>query len=328
MSRPSAAASPHVSRRSVAAAAVALICLASAGRVHAAETGDLNALRDAALEQVNQSRRDHGLPPLERGTALDEAAQNHAEDMLRRSYYSHRSPEGNTPMDRYRAAGGGTASLVAENIARCTGCPLPPDKATVRELHKGWMNSPEHRDNILARGLERFGFGIAGEAGSGLYAVQTFAGPGTPDTDADRQATPIGPDDAQSLAIRLVNQSRQEKGVAPLSAAPALSEAGRQALSGRKEGSPGDGERVTGSPLRNLSREARSRWRTIFTLSATCGGCGTRPTDADVRSFVQQWLGRQDYRDQLLDPDQTDAGFALSASGDGRKAAMMMLGGR
>ena len=85
------------------------------------ETGDLDALRGTALELLNQDRRERTLPPRELDAILNEAAQKHAEDMLRRGYYSHRSPEGETGMDRYRAAGGGTSQVVAENIARCEG---------------------------------------------------------------------------------------------------------------------------------------------------------------------------------------------------------------
>lgn len=74
-----------------------------------------------ALELLHQDRRERTLPPLQLDAILNEAAQKHAEDMLRRGYYSHRSLEGETGMDRYRAAGGGTSQVVAENIARCEG---------------------------------------------------------------------------------------------------------------------------------------------------------------------------------------------------------------
>jgi uncharacterized protein YkwD len=285
------------------------------------ETGDLETLRGAALELLNQDRREHDLPPLELDATLNESSRKHAEDMLRRDYYSHRSPEGETVMDRYRAAGGGTAKTVAENIARCEGCPLPPDRATVEQLQRGWMNSPEHRRNILAPGLERFGFGIAGEAGRGLYAVQNFAGPGTPRTtggdEADARARSLGPEERQALALDLVNRARTEHGVEPLSGVPALAEAGRAALA--EEG---------GSPFRHLPPDARTRWRTFSTVSGQCGGCGTEPTDADVRFFGGQWLDQAEYRDTLLDPVYTHTGFAMSAKGDGRKDAMMILAGQ
>jgi uncharacterized protein YkwD len=111
----------------------------------AASTGDLEELRARALELVNQARREQGLQPLELGPNVNQAALSHARDMLRRNYYSHTSPEGETVQDRYVEAGGSKWRLTAENIARCAGCTSGPDTEAVERLHRGWMNSPEHR---------------------------------------------------------------------------------------------------------------------------------------------------------------------------------------
>ena len=136
----------------------------------------IEELRNEALAMVNQSRKEEGLPALRLDNALTEAAQRHAEDMLKNGYFSHVSPSGKTVRDRYAAAGGSAGKFVAENIAQCSNC--RPDREQIKLLHQGWMNSPGHRANILARGLESFGFGLAAN-GSRIYAVQTFAGPGT-----------------------------------------------------------------------------------------------------------------------------------------------------
>jgi uncharacterized protein YkwD len=193
------------------------------------------------------------------------------------------------------------------------------------------MNSPEHRRNILAPGLELFGFGIAGEAGRGLYAVQNFAGPGTPRTagggfgngNAAARARHIGPEERQALALDLVNRARTEHGVEPLSDAPELAETGRKSLAKK-----GGGQQFEASPFRHLPPDARARWRGFSTVAGQCGGCGIEPTDADVRYFVKQWLEQEKSRKTLLDPAYTHAGFALSANGDGRKAARIMLAGQ
>lgn len=322
---------PPATRRLAAIAAAGLLaCLIAVRAASGMETGDLATLRTAALDLLNQDRREHDLPPLELDDTLDEAAQNHAEDMLRRDYYSHTSPEGETVMDRYRAAGGSSSRVVAENIARCEGCPLPPDRSTVEQLQQGWMNSPEHRRNILAHGLERFGFGIAGDAGQGLYAVQNFAGAGTPrraggEAASGRGDAPtrrIGPEERQALALDLINRARGEDGVEPLSGAPALAEAGREALDEGESGQPLDV-----SPFNHLTPDARARWRDFSSVAGRCGGCGTEPTDADVRFFVGQWLDQADYRRTLLDPAHTHGGFAMAADGSGGKVALMTLAG-
>ena len=127
-----------------------------------------------ALQHVNASREAEGLATLEPGGTLDDAAQGHAEDMLERDYYSHVTPEGDGPRQRFLDAGGGQWEVVAENIARCRNCG-DLDRQRVAEFHQGWMNSPEHRDNILRTGLTRFGFGAATEAGVGLDEISRAA---------------------------------------------------------------------------------------------------------------------------------------------------------
>lgn len=57
---------------------------------------DLGATRAAMLAGVNRLRAEAGVPPLAENARLDAAAQEHAEDMLARNYYEHKSPEGKT----------------------------------------------------------------------------------------------------------------------------------------------------------------------------------------------------------------------------------------
>ena len=56
--------------------------------VRAQETA-LPSLRLLALQLVNEERTSRQLKPLSLTHALMEAAQSHADDMLRRDYYSH-----------------------------------------------------------------------------------------------------------------------------------------------------------------------------------------------------------------------------------------------
>ena len=58
----------------------------------------------------------------------------------------------------------------------------------------------------------------------------------------------------------------------------------------------------------------------------TCGGCGTAPTEADLRHFREGWLGSPQYRETLLDPRLTHLGFAMTANGEGAKTALAVLG--
>lgn len=141
-------------------------------RQRAAALADLEAARTAALEAVNRLRSEHGLSPVRRDESLAAAAQGHAEDQLRRSYYDHRSPEGATAADRARAAGFEQRGPLAENIAK--GLFTPAD------VVDRWMHSPGHRKNILLRQATATGFGVAVGPGElecfDVLWVQLFAG--------------------------------------------------------------------------------------------------------------------------------------------------------
>lgn len=137
----------------------------------------IDSLRQMALELTNQDRMRHGLPRLRADSLLSKAAQKHAEDMLRRNYFSHYSPEGKTPSDRFAAVGGRNGA--AENLLVLRDSSLIGAELGYKRLayfERGWMSSPGHRQNLLDRRYGRFGFGVA-VSGDRLYAVQLFTFP-------------------------------------------------------------------------------------------------------------------------------------------------------
>ena len=306
-------------------AAVVSLPLAWAPRLLAAETGDLAQLRERALALVNQERVKHGFPELSLEPNLNEAAQAHARDMLERSYYAHVSPEGDTVADRYVTAGGSRWKIVAENIARCAACRPPPTTETVERLHQGWMNSPPHRENILARGLAGFGFGILVGPDRGLYAVQDFAGPGVPrNIQPEEDARVLSPEGQVSLALQVINKARAEKGVPLLERSSPLTEAASVLLP--QEAAENFDLKLSNDLLGAIPTNSRARWRSVSVVAGACGGCGGHPTAADVRSFVNQWLDNPQYRSTLLSPELTNLGFVLRANAEGRKVALAVLG--
>ena len=119
--------------------------------------GELSAL-------INAERARHGLPALQPDARLQRAAQAHAEDMVARGYFSHRSKSGTRPVARVKAAGF-EACFVAENLSR--------GYATPRQSVTGWMQSPGHRDNILSSQARAIGIGVA----AGATYVTVFAAP-------------------------------------------------------------------------------------------------------------------------------------------------------
>ena len=126
-------------------------------QISGAQADDLERIRERALVLLNQSRKEHKLPPLVLEAKLNKAAQGHASDMLKRKYFAHSSPEGKTTADRYKQAGGSKWLMTAENIYKADHTPPPITDAILKRLQEGWMSSPGHRKNILLRGITNSG---------------------------------------------------------------------------------------------------------------------------------------------------------------------------
>ena len=276
-------------------------------------------LRAQALEEVNADRTDHDLPPLKPADPLNEAAQFHAQDMLDRRYFEHVSPEGKNVQDRYLRFGGSRWRLVEENIAKCTNCSHTLNKARIEALEKGWMNSPEHRANILRGGLDRFGYGIAVDANGMLYAVQTFSGPGLPLGGAKRSdLRPIDHAKTRNLALGLVNDMRGQRSLPALLHSEALDGIAKSLLRQMSLSGAQPDLNATVTP------EVGRQFKELRAGSAICGGCGTELVRADLDWLRQEWLKRSD--SIVLAKSMTSFGFAASANGDGKKTAVAVVG--
>lgn len=132
------------------------------------EYRDLPRMRRQMLARVEAERSRRSLPLLAPSVVLDRVAQAHADDMLRRSYYGHKSPDGETVRER-ALAGGYPLRFVGENIAR--------GQSTIDEVMDGWMASDEHRPNILSKVFTEAGFGLAigrNKRGFQVIWVQVF----------------------------------------------------------------------------------------------------------------------------------------------------------
>lgn len=136
-----------------------------------AALSNLEKMREEMLARVNKERLAHRLAPLRRHPRLDDAAQGHADDMFRKRYYSHDSPDGKTAIDRIQALGY-RAKYAGENIAR--------GQYSVDEVMDGWMESKTHRDHLLSPVFDDVGFGLAFGKNPGGYEiiwVQNFGRP-------------------------------------------------------------------------------------------------------------------------------------------------------
>lgn len=132
----------------------------------ARETADLRdpeAVSRQMLVRVNAERKKAGLRPLRLNSELARSAQRHAEDMLARGYFDHKSPSGTTVRERSRAAGYNWGAI-GENIAF--------GQTSVGEVVETWMDSPGHRKNILSPNFSELGVGLAlGKGRDGRYQV-------------------------------------------------------------------------------------------------------------------------------------------------------------
>lgn len=131
---------------------------------------DLAAIRKEILDLVNAERKKRNLPVMKQNTKLDLAAHRHAEDMTKRKFFSHKSPDGSDPESRISAVGYFVPPCncahhfsYGENIAK--------DQKTPRDVMKAWMESKIHRDNILKADFLELGTGFAGG-----YWVENFGG--------------------------------------------------------------------------------------------------------------------------------------------------------
>lgn len=293
--------------------------------VRAQEPAEVDKLRTLSLELVNKARAEQSLPPLQIGRQVTDAAKAHAADMLKRSYFAHDSPEGKNVGDRFRKAGGSRWRIAAENIAFCQGGSCQAATATVEDFHRGWMDSKGHRENILRKGITEFGFSIVSKPGKPVYAVQNFAGPGVPNgLKPNEQAKRLSEQELAGKALELFNKERKQAKKPVLTENPGLSKAARALLpAGKLEAF--DLDKIDGL-MSKLPAAERQTWQSLTVLAAACGGCGAEPTDVDVRSFVSQWLGNASNKTLVLNPTATHIGFALVASGQGKKVAIGVIG--
>nr|CEL19277.1 Transporter [Kibdelosporangium sp. MJ126-NF4]CTQ94924.1 Transporter [Kibdelosporangium sp. MJ126-NF4] len=118
-------------------------------------------LTDIVIEKVNKERKSAGCQPVAKNSALTTAAQRHTDDMSKRDYFSHTTPEGVTFDKRIKNAGYPRPG--AENIAK--------GATTATKVMSMWMKSAGHRQNILNCSLKKIGVGLAKD---GWYWTQDF----------------------------------------------------------------------------------------------------------------------------------------------------------
>jgi uncharacterized protein YkwD len=145
---------------------------------------NLTQIEAATLCLINIQRGQNGLGALTANSVLQGAALEHSQDMVKNHFFSHDSSTGEDFEDRilrFNYAPPNTDWVAGENIAWGTLSLAPPDAIVV-----SWMNSPEHRANILGADYKELGVGIVPATPSGDPAGATY----TTDFGAHASAPP------------------------------------------------------------------------------------------------------------------------------------------
>ncbi|MGC9369339.1 MAG: CAP domain-containing protein [Paracoccaceae bacterium] len=118
---------------------------------------DARARRSEIVSMINSYRRSHGLSPVRSEKRMMRAAQAHACDNAARGLYSHTGSDGTDLRGRLLRQGF-RPRIAVEN----TGLGFRKDTARMMDY---WINSPQHRANLLNPKVKYMGLGVARPAG-------------------------------------------------------------------------------------------------------------------------------------------------------------------
>jgi uncharacterized protein YkwD len=116
------------------------------------KSADLRELELAVFNEINNVRQQYGIHPLRWDDQVAEVARKHSEDMARRNYYEHVSPEGKHPQDRINE--NHIDCYVGENLM------LTYD-TEIKHIIQSWLKSEGHKQNLLYADYDRTGVGTA-----------------------------------------------------------------------------------------------------------------------------------------------------------------------
>lgn len=121
------------------------------------------------LVAVNKERVKIGLDPLVEDADLFKAANNKAQEMSQKSYFSHEDPKTGKQWKEFILEVGYDYTVAGENLAKGYDGPT--------QMVSAWMNSPSHRENIVNNQVYETGIGISSGVLNGrptIFVVQVF----------------------------------------------------------------------------------------------------------------------------------------------------------
>ena len=143
--------------------------LASAGPIYAWDAGSFSSTSERQLVSLtNQARAAAGLRALRIDSTLTSIARWRSKDMIVRNYFSHNIPPSGKMVFSVLDSKGYCYSLAGENI----GWNNYPDDVATATIQRQFMDSADHRSNILGKRWDVIGVGAyKGPTGKKMWTV-------------------------------------------------------------------------------------------------------------------------------------------------------------
>jgi len=230
------------------------------------------------LELVNTDRVSAGLAPLALDGELGAIALAHSQDMNGHGFVGHTSPTTGSAKDRIERAGVRT-NVVLENIGRG----YSPD-----EVHRGLMDSPGHRANVLSPDATHIGIGVVRESEDDRAAylvTEVFVS----------RSLPIDVGDAPDELLDLINAERVRRGARPLVADSSMAALADGTASAFFAGGSQSRQQLVEALNRKAASKPSARYTRLAALLTVVGSL------AEARAI-----------DALLDPQARAVGFGVA----------------
>jgi uncharacterized protein YkwD len=245
---------------SLAALLLPLFAAAMPSCLLAQPGGTIPADAEQLLTLTNQARAADSLGPLHWDPALADAARLHAERMVEHAELSHQFA-GEPDIPTRAAQSGAHFRAIAENIA------LGP---SANVIQKEWMQSVQHRTNILDPQMDAIGIALLRAPNGELYAVEDFA----------HTVDSLSPASVEDRVIALLRQN----GIAAASSQDARQTC--EMSHGTAGGSqPAFVMRWQGADLSHLPNALTERIRAGHFRSAAVGACDSAHPQAGFTTY-------------------------------------------
>jgi uncharacterized protein YkwD len=137
-------------------------------KAHSQTESSLRKLELRIFQKVNELRKERNAPDLIWNEFVASEARRHAANMSARHFFAHEDPQ-RGDIDKRLNRSSIEWNRCAENIYREKGFEDPVDDVT-----QSWLNSPEHRRNMMDSGLAETGVGAFMQPDGTAFIVQIY----------------------------------------------------------------------------------------------------------------------------------------------------------